>query len=487
MSEPGLACCTPLTGTPMSAAQAEQVAPLLKALADPVRLRLVSLIAASAGGEACVCDLNDAFDLTQATISHHLKVLHSAGVLDRDKRGVWVYYAVRPAALAVRGHPVRHRRARPPREPHRPAGARRVPGFGGPGHGRHRLGHRRAAALPGRRRAPAAGERPRHRRGAGRADPRLRAGVRRPLQPGGHAGRPVLRRGEQPAGRGLPAGAARRRGRRRRRGEPDVRPARGVDLHERPLGRRPVAVGGRRDVRPGRADLRAGPRRPGRAGAVRRRRVHHRGVLVVVVDELRQPDGRRRPHPVGHLRGHRAVVGADVPARAVRRWRGRRRRRGRALSDRSVRRRCRRRPARGVLREPTTAQRAVRLRAQRRPLADGRRLAAPPRRATPSRCARPARSRATRSTRRRSRPWPRWASTSPTSGRRCSPPTRSRPPTWSSRWAAATPARSSPASATSTGTLEDPAGKGVESVRPIRDEIESRVRGLLAELQVPTA
>jgi ArsR family transcriptional regulator len=99
MSEPGLACCTPLTGTPMSAAQAEQVAPLLKALADPVRLRLVSLIAASAGGEACVCDLNDAFDLTQATISHHLKVLHSAGVLDRDKRGVWVYYAVRSEAL----------------------------------------------------------------------------------------------------------------------------------------------------------------------------------------------------------------------------------------------------------------------------------------------------------------------------------------------------------------------------------------------------
>ncbi len=101
MSEPGLACCTPLTGTPMSAAQAEQVAPLLKALADPVRLRLVSLIAASTGGEACVCDLNDAFDLTQATISHHLKVLHSAGVLDRDKRGVWVYYAVRPEALTA--------------------------------------------------------------------------------------------------------------------------------------------------------------------------------------------------------------------------------------------------------------------------------------------------------------------------------------------------------------------------------------------------
>jgi ArsR family transcriptional regulator len=99
MSDPGVACCAPLTGTAMSREQAEQVAPLLKALADPVRLRLVSLIAASVGGEACVCDLNDAFDLTQATISHHLKVLHTAGVLDRDKRGVWVYYAVRPAAL----------------------------------------------------------------------------------------------------------------------------------------------------------------------------------------------------------------------------------------------------------------------------------------------------------------------------------------------------------------------------------------------------
>jgi ArsR family transcriptional regulator len=101
MTDPGFACCTPLSGASMSTEQAEQVAPLLKALADPVRLRLVSLIAASAGGEACVCDLNAAFELTQATISHHLKVLHSAGLLDRDKRGVWVYYAVRPAALAA--------------------------------------------------------------------------------------------------------------------------------------------------------------------------------------------------------------------------------------------------------------------------------------------------------------------------------------------------------------------------------------------------
>jgi ArsR family transcriptional regulator, arsenate/arsenite/antimonite-responsive transcriptional repressor len=101
VTEAGFACCTPLTGRALSADQAEQVVPVLKALADPVRLRLVSLIASSEGGEACVCDLNEAFEQTQATISHHLKVLHAAGVLDRDKRGVWVWYAVRPEALAA--------------------------------------------------------------------------------------------------------------------------------------------------------------------------------------------------------------------------------------------------------------------------------------------------------------------------------------------------------------------------------------------------
>ncbi|WP_308044539.1 metalloregulator ArsR/SmtB family transcription factor [Nocardioides lacusdianchii] len=94
------ACCSPLMREPISADQAERLAPLLKALADPVRLRLVSIVAASEGGEACVCDLNDAFDLSQPTISHHLKVLHDVGLLDRSKRGVWVYYAVRREVLA---------------------------------------------------------------------------------------------------------------------------------------------------------------------------------------------------------------------------------------------------------------------------------------------------------------------------------------------------------------------------------------------------
>jgi ArsR family transcriptional regulator len=94
-----VACCPPLLQEPMSIAQAERIAPLLKALADPVRLRLLSLVAAHADGEACVCDLSGAFDLSQPTISHHLKVLHELGLLSRAKRGVWVYYAVRTNAL----------------------------------------------------------------------------------------------------------------------------------------------------------------------------------------------------------------------------------------------------------------------------------------------------------------------------------------------------------------------------------------------------
>ena len=96
-------CCAPLSQGPLSPGQAEQVAPLLKALADPVRLRLMSLVASHPGGEACVCDLSDAFDLSQPTISHHLKVLHDSGLLDREKRGVWVYYRARAQALTSLG------------------------------------------------------------------------------------------------------------------------------------------------------------------------------------------------------------------------------------------------------------------------------------------------------------------------------------------------------------------------------------------------
>lgn len=92
-------CCTPLIDEPLSADWAGDLARMFKALGDPARLRLLSLIASHAGGEACVCDISDSFDLSQPTISHHLKVLREAGLLDCERRGTWVYYWVIPAAL----------------------------------------------------------------------------------------------------------------------------------------------------------------------------------------------------------------------------------------------------------------------------------------------------------------------------------------------------------------------------------------------------
>jgi ArsR family transcriptional regulator, arsenate/arsenite/antimonite-responsive transcriptional repressor len=92
-------CCAPLLREPLTAGQAAELARILKALADPTRLRLVSMVAAHQGGEACVCDLTDPLGLTQPTISHHLRVLVEAGIFTRDKRGKWAYYALVPSAL----------------------------------------------------------------------------------------------------------------------------------------------------------------------------------------------------------------------------------------------------------------------------------------------------------------------------------------------------------------------------------------------------
>ncbi len=92
-------CCVPLLREPITASQAADLARLLKALADPTRLRLVSMVAAHEDREACVCDLTEPLGLTQPTISHHLKVLVDAGIFTRDKRGVWAYYALVPAAM----------------------------------------------------------------------------------------------------------------------------------------------------------------------------------------------------------------------------------------------------------------------------------------------------------------------------------------------------------------------------------------------------
>jgi ArsR family transcriptional regulator, arsenate/arsenite/antimonite-responsive transcriptional repressor len=93
------ACDIPLVREPMDEAAAAGLAQVFKALGDPVRLRLVSLIGAHQGGEVCVCDLTTAFDLTQPTISHHLKVLREAGIITSERRGTWVYYRLEPAAL----------------------------------------------------------------------------------------------------------------------------------------------------------------------------------------------------------------------------------------------------------------------------------------------------------------------------------------------------------------------------------------------------
>ncbi|WP_329249835.1 metalloregulator ArsR/SmtB family transcription factor [Actinoallomurus sp. NBC_01490] len=93
------ACCAPLACEPLNAIEADELAPLFKAIGDPVRLRLLSLIACHEGGEACVCDLTSAFDLTAPTISHHLKVLKQAGLIDSERRGTWVYYWINPQTL----------------------------------------------------------------------------------------------------------------------------------------------------------------------------------------------------------------------------------------------------------------------------------------------------------------------------------------------------------------------------------------------------
>ncbi|MEU6606747.1 metalloregulator ArsR/SmtB family transcription factor [Streptomyces shenzhenensis] len=90
------ACRPGLLTTPLDEDQAVELSKVFKALGDPVRLRLLSMIASRAGGEVCVCDLTPAFDLSQPTISHHLKLLRQAGLIDCERRGTWVYYWLLP-------------------------------------------------------------------------------------------------------------------------------------------------------------------------------------------------------------------------------------------------------------------------------------------------------------------------------------------------------------------------------------------------------
>lgn len=93
------ACCSPVTGGVIDVDAAERLARIFKALGDPTRVRLLSLISAHSDGEACVCDLTDPIGLSQPTVSHHLKQLVDAGLITREQRGRWSYYRVVQPAL----------------------------------------------------------------------------------------------------------------------------------------------------------------------------------------------------------------------------------------------------------------------------------------------------------------------------------------------------------------------------------------------------
>jgi ArsR family transcriptional regulator len=99
VEQPGEMCCAPLADAPLTEADAHVLAGRLKALADPGRLRLLSLVLAA--GESCVCDLTEPLALSQPTVSHHLKVLVDAGILQREKRGRWAWFSPVPGALGA--------------------------------------------------------------------------------------------------------------------------------------------------------------------------------------------------------------------------------------------------------------------------------------------------------------------------------------------------------------------------------------------------
>lgn len=93
------ACCVPRITSALTAEEADRVARVFKALGDPTRVRLLSLIAAGAGGEACICDLTEPVGLSQGTVSHHMKLLADAGLVTREQRGKWAYFALNVDAM----------------------------------------------------------------------------------------------------------------------------------------------------------------------------------------------------------------------------------------------------------------------------------------------------------------------------------------------------------------------------------------------------
>lgn len=101
------ACCAPRTASALPFAEAERIARLFKALGDPTRIRLLSLISSAEGGEACICDLTDPVGLSQGTVSHHMKLLADAGLVTREQRGKWAYFALADGALDAAGEALR--------------------------------------------------------------------------------------------------------------------------------------------------------------------------------------------------------------------------------------------------------------------------------------------------------------------------------------------------------------------------------------------
>ena len=99
-TDPG-GCCAPVTGGVLAVEDAQQLARMFKALGDPTRVRLLSMIAAQSDGEACVCDLTEPVGLSQPTVSHHMKQLVDAGLVTREQRGKWAYYAIVPEILTM--------------------------------------------------------------------------------------------------------------------------------------------------------------------------------------------------------------------------------------------------------------------------------------------------------------------------------------------------------------------------------------------------
>ncbi|WP_404438670.1 metalloregulator ArsR/SmtB family transcription factor [Microbacterium aerolatum] len=101
------ACCVPRITSSLTAEDAERVARVFKALGDPTRIKLLSLIAVGAGGEACICDLTEPVGLSQGTVSHHMKLLSDAGLVTREQRGKWAYFALNDGALDAAAHALR--------------------------------------------------------------------------------------------------------------------------------------------------------------------------------------------------------------------------------------------------------------------------------------------------------------------------------------------------------------------------------------------